>query len=117
MTVVGWTSWSNKIAPTVPAALGGLHMMIYVADDDAPAVNADPSVPATYANEKVMWTGGSTLPGTPVEGSHHEAREINLNTKRRITSGMDVRFVLFNGGSTAIQVNGVLRALVRMGGN
>ena len=117
LTVVGWFSMSNKIIGTTVGSLGGFHCAIIASHEDVGFALQNPSTAATYASNRIMWTGGSTIPATPAEGNHHERWEINLKTGRRITSGDDIRFLANNGSGGNVQVSGVFRALLQLGGN
>ncbi len=115
LRIRGWLSIAHGIAALADQSV---FMIIYVTDADAGT--QDPSDATTYTDEDILWTGGLQLAGyvagavTPQKGT-----DINIDVKamRKIDTSRDIRFAFTQTTNGDTLVSGVLRALVRKGGN
>ena len=117
MRVRGWLSVSAD--PTLTVATS-YFMMIYVTDEDT-AVQ-DPSALQTYADEDILWTGGFALAagnaGAVEQRKAVYDTVIDIKSMRKLSIGQELRLSMISGDSgAAISVAGLLRGLVRKGGN
>jgi len=114
LRIRGWLAVSKAIGATADAGF----MMIYVTDADS--ATDDPSVAATYTDEDILWTGGyefSPFVVGALEPSQNVRIDIDVKSMRKIDTSRDVRFAFTQNLNGSTTVSGVLRALVRKGGN
>jgi len=115
----GWIS----IRPASAAGVqldGTVFMYLTVQDDDATSVSA--GLAATYADEDILWTGGVLFPpgSIVVQGGFvGSSKDILLDVKamRKLRSGQTLELVVTNNMAGSIFLSGVIRSLLRMGGN
>ena len=118
MTIRGWMSISADNDAQAKAE-GTVMWYIGVVSANVAAGSAPgPASPGTYVEPTILTTGGFLF-GNIAAGIHRDSRlwEINVKTKRTVTTAQQIRFVLFNGLVDTINVSAVFRALVRKGGN
>ncbi len=109
-----------SFAPEANTAVVASAMMSYVMVEDADvAVAASPFVAATYANEDILWTASAALPALAVDEPGPQSNwVIDIKAMRRIQKDQEIKIVTANtAGSRTQEVSGVLRALLRLGGN
>ena len=95
-------------------------MCIGVVDNGVGATSLNPNDVATYTREDILWTSGISMANSGVANDvMNNPIEVDVKAMRRITNAQEVRISFVSGGPVAATwtVNGVLRALVRMGGN
>ncbi len=111
-----WLSISTSPTQTVKA---GFFAAIYAVDEDNTAVAAH--LPALYSDEDVLWTGGFMIPAgnaTAVERPAAFNFDIDVKSMRKINNGQELRLATVVGASgLTTRMSGVIRALVRIGGN
>ena len=115
LSVRGWLSVSAT--PTI-VTLVTWFAVIYVADKDASAVS--PIAVATYGEEDILWSGGLNWPlggAGAVERGPAAMMPINIKAMRRITSGQEIRLDMDSTVASIVTVSGVIRSLLRLGGN
>jgi len=111
LRIRGWLSF----APDASAGATGVFMQIVVMDEAAASPN--PVASSSYNDFDVLWTGGFNLAisaATPNSGVNLIA--IDVKVMRKITNSQDVRLAMRTVGSAGL-LSGVVRALVRRGGN
>jgi len=116
MRVRGWLSFAvqGKTDPLTQA----LFMGIVVINEDA--FPANPDTVTFYTSEDVLWTYGIQFAGglsTATETPTSYQVPVDVKSMRRIGNNQDVRLVMLGTTARVILVAGVLRALVRRGGN
>ena len=115
LRVRGWLSISKDAAN-----LGGtsVFMIVYTTDNDAGTVS--PIVAATYTDEDVLWSAGADFPAAGTANISLMAPtqiELDVKAMRKIDTSRNVRFSIIGSSAGAVTVSGVLRGLVRKGGN
>ena len=112
----GWLSVASDPTQTVRS---GFFAAVYHVDEDNVAVAADAA--ALYSDEDVLWTGGFMIPAGnagAVEIPPVFVFDIDVKSMRKTNNGQELRLALVAGTSgLTTRVSGVLRALVRVGGN
>jgi len=117
-TLLRMRGWMSVRGLSTTFSGGAVMMYALLSDDDAPIVPAD--VANTYAEEDILWTGGTMLPDMPADASGVQPTrdwDIDVKSQRKFRAGEGVDFVMENNCANSIEVSGVIRALVRMGGN
>ena len=104
----------------VSKATGGathMYMAIYVADKDTGVLSV--SGVAAYVDEDILWTHGVNLPSSTAGTVMPVYVDIDVKSMRRINSSQEVRLTMQGdiGNTTVMIVSGVIRGLVRKGGN
>ena len=122
LTIRGWLSVTAQ-ADTLTKSEGQIFWYIGKVDGALPIVDipvADSVV--TYTQTNILDTGGFVassvlggVGGLAAQRSH--SWEVNVKTMRKIRSGEDINLMVTNGTGDDIRVGGVLRALLRKGGN
>ena len=115
LRIRGWLSITKAVANTTSAAI---FMVIYTTDADAAVI--DTRVADNYTDEDILWTGGVAFAANgagAVEQSPGVQFDIDVKAMRKIDTSRDVRFSFTSTAVGAIVVSGLLRALVRKGGN
>jgi len=114
LRVRGWISVVPNAGVVTP---GTAFMMIYKTDADDP-VRA-PDVVAEYADEDVMWTMGVSWGIQAADGNGAAVTvPIDVKAMRKLTVADEIRFSVVTGAATdSCTVSGVIRGLVRVGGN
>ena len=114
-TLLRIRGWMSTAQVNTTAASVAVFAAVYVVDEDE-ATN-DPSALVTYTDEDVLWTGGIQFTGgTTTAPGHSQLWDVDVKTMRKINSGQDVRMTIVATGAS-ILVSGILRGLVRRGGN
>ncbi len=113
MGIRGYLSVTNR---TATGALGSGNVLAYIAKFDKDVASPSPAVAATYAEEDILWTGGTRVPFSEA-ASQWPGWDVEFNVKsmRRITNGEDIRLIVLNQLAVAIQIASVVRGLVRVG--
>jgi len=115
LRVRGWLAFSPPLG--VPSTM---FSIISLMDEDIGVGGSSPVDAATYGDEDILWTYGQSVAVTAA-ATDIVIPTINVDIKsmRKITSGMDLRISLESAGPAAAgwTINGVLRSLVRRGGN
>jgi len=116
LRIRGWLSLAKNISQL---ASGSCQMAIYVVDEDAANISALST--ALYTDEDVIWTGGVQFPDTGVgnvEGAGGPTQfDVDVKSMRKIRTGSEVRLTLTSSETGLCQASGVIRALIRKGGN
>ena len=86
-------------------------------DAGAPVVSA--SAASTYADADILWTGGTMFPGAGVNAAHPNSHNWDFDVKsmRKIRTRLSCDVVATNNCVNSVEVSGVIRALIRLGGN
>ena len=113
LRIRGWLSASKGTA----VGVGSLQMAIYVVDEDALTIGA--LTTALYAEEDVIWTGGVQFGASSasVEAPPSVPFNIDIKSMRKISSATDIRLTLESSVTGLCFVSGLMRALIRKGGN
>jgi len=116
LRVRGWLSLRQETVVGVGSP-GTLFLAIHLTDEDATV--PDFSSPGTYAEEDVLWTGGVLLPslGDATARSFNFNWMIDIKAMRKLRTGQTLNLVVTNGSGGTVDFSGVVRALVRRGGN
>ena len=118
LTVRGWLSINGdneagaKLEGSVFAYIGLVDQNI--------AAAAGPTSASTYVDEVILTTMGGQFVNTgagDLQTREPLSWDINVKTKRTFQSGTDIRLVISNQTGKAVKISGVLRALLRKGGN
>jgi len=115
LRVRGWLTFQPPVA--LPSTC---FMAIETQDQGLGAAAVDPTLPAFYADEDVVWTRGVSVAVTAAANDLYvPTLDVDVKAMRKITSGMVLRLSMRTNGPVGAQwtVNGVLRTLVRIGGN
>ena len=110
--VTGVRGWLTIAPANTGAALDTFAALLTKQDDDIGATSAafDPFVAATYVDEDIYMTWGSTINAAGVEG---EQLGVQINTSRNLTVNEVLRFVFSNNlGTGSIAMSGVMRASI-----
>jgi len=115
LRIRGWVADHNKDTSGVRPE-GAWFGYITVQDEDAAASPADVSV--TYADEDILTTIGGVFTVTDTAATGH-VTEINIDVKsmRKLRTGQQLRLIITNASTASMDVSGVVRALLRRGGN
>ena len=94
-------------------------LFLYIARQEETVSLSDGSNASTYANEDILWTGGISLPGHGDLSARSFSTDFLIDVKamRKLRNTQVIRLVVTNASLGAVTFNGVIRALVRMGGN
>ena len=116
MAIRGWFSLSAGNTGSRDTAFMG----IVKKDEDESSTGAsmDPGIIDFYVNEDVLWTGGwlQSAGWTQVgdRSNYHEI--LNIKARRKLKTGNDISLqAVQQAGSTAMQISGVMRALLKVG--
>ena len=115
LRVRGWLTFQPPLG--VPSTA---FAIISLMDEDIGVGGSSPVDVATYGDEDILWTYGTSVAVTAAATDLVMATEkVDIKAMRKITSGMDLRISFETNGPAAAgwTVNGVLRTLVRRGGN
>jgi len=114
LRIRGWIAVS-KLATGITG--GQLFLAIYVADEDD--VARAPNDATLYSDEDVLWTHGVAFGRTDAEPNMLGITvPVDVKAMRKMTFGRTVRLVMISSiTTTTLLVGGVLRGLVRKGGN
>ena len=117
MTIRGWLSVQSRPTAGVANSAGSLHAYIGVFDEDETPPGAD--LASTYGDEDILWTGGYSYGAAGDMADVDQAFNVIFEVKaqRKVRNGQKVVLSLQSGLTTAVQVSGVQRALLRLGGN
>jgi len=115
LRVRGWLAFTGNQPSLV---VSSMFAAIYVTDADD-SVNS-PAAVATYTKEDVLWTWGVQVPA--IESGGIEAVPmtyvaVDIKAMRKIDSARELRLTLVGSVAFTGTVSGVLRALIRKGGN
>jgi len=114
LRVRGWLTLQPPAA--VPSTM---FMTIGPQDQVLTAGNANPTLEATYLDEDILWTYGVSVAATVANDLYIPPIIVDIKAMRKITTGVDLRLTMVTNGPVGAgwTINGVLRALVRRGGN
>jgi len=115
LRIRGWLSFSKAVTSQVAT---NLMMIIYVTDSDATGVGALNAT--TYSKEDVLWTYGLDYAANgagAVEAQTPITVNVDVKAMRKIDTSRDVRFSVVASSAGLIKMSGILRGLVRKGGN
>jgi len=116
MGIRGWLSWTQEAAATAADATG-TYMAIYVTDQAVAANSMDPTTATEYSDFDILWTDGGSLNTGAGTGQPFPARQLEIKTRRRLTSVQSVRLAAAVDGDTAtprVGYNGVIRSLLKV---
>jgi len=116
-TVLRTRGWLTFQPPTSTPST--MFCTISVQDSDIGAGSSNPTDPTVYLDEDIIWTYGTSVAATVANDLLIPPVIVDVKAMRRITSGQELRLTMVSGGPAlaAWSVNGVLRSLVRRGGN
>jgi len=115
LRVRGMMSFTNKIDAL---AVAGGFVAAYVALMDEDASVPPATTVATYTDEDILWADSHNIPFVVADGSGFVYHfPIDIKAMRKMRAGQDLNFVLTNLATADIQFSGVVRALLRLGGN
>jgi len=115
LRVRGWMGMLTKIATGV-SGTGVIFAYIAVQSEDAASDSA--ALVGTYADNDILWTGGWHLPFTEDLATQLAWNfTIDVKSMRKIHTGQELRLVVTNSNPGALAITGVVRALLRIGGN
>jgi len=117
-TLLRIRGWFSAAPLKADVSKGALFACIYKVDEDGLPVS--PLTAAMYTDEDVLWTGGMQVSG--VTAGTVEARpgfqfDVDVKSMRRFTSGEEIRLSLATAVGLDFDLSGVMRCLVRKGGN
>ncbi len=116
LRIRGWFSMRQQTTVGVGSP-GGVFMYATVVDEDATVAVADSA--NTYADEDILWTGGMQLPslGDATARSYTKDFVLDIKSMRKIRTGQRVELIVTNDTTDVVEFSGVIRGLVRIGGN
>jgi len=116
LRVRGWFSMRQETAAGVGAP-GPVYLYVTNVDEDATVAIA--SNPNTYADEDILWTGGVQCPslGDATVRSFTRDWILDIKAMRKIRSGQRIDLAVTNTTTQNVEFSGVIRSLVRIGGN
>jgi len=115
MRIRGWIDVINKLGA---GSFAGGALLAYALLTDEDASNASAADPATYVEEDILWTGGGCFPFSGAGAAGGNVRlPIDIKAMRKMRVGMNVRVVLTNATDNIVSISGVVRGLLRIGGN
>ncbi len=115
LRIRGWLSAAPNV---VNVAAGSFVWAIYVTDEDA--VVRGPLDTILYTDDDVLATGGVQfgISGAgAVERNVGKTWDIDVKAMRKIDSGKEVRLTVESSVGNLTMISGVIRGLVRKGGN
>jgi len=115
LRVRGWISCSVDGTIATDVTLFG---MIYLVDEDAGVQDA--SIPATYADEDILWTGGHYFgPGdtASIERAPSFDWDVDIKSMRKMNTGSQLRLSFVSDVAITVVTSFTLRTLLRLGGN
>jgi len=118
-TLLRIRGWLTVTASPVTAPIANFFAVIYLTDESNGVV--DFSLLASYQTEDVLWTwGGQFAAGNAaaVEGRDiHREAIIDVKSMRKVTVGQQVRLSVVADTGSAVSMSGLIRGLMRKGGN
>jgi hypothetical protein len=116
MGIRGWVSYSQQAAATAAEATG-FYTAVYVTDASVTVNSMDPSTATEYQDFDTLWTDGMSLTQTTGTAGPFLSRQIDIKTRRKLTSASSVRAAGFVDSDTAtprVNINGVFRSLLKL---
>ena len=117
MSVRGWISYSQQAAATAAEATG-MYLALYLTDVQVAANAMDPSNATEYSAFDTLWTDGMSLTATTGTAGPFLARQLDVRSRRRMTTQTDVRIAAQVSADTAgaprVNFNGCVRSLLRL---
>ena len=106
-------------ADELGAVASGTVMAYVMVEDEDVAIAASPFLAATYANEDILWTGSVAMPQFALDTVIEPYTwDLDIKAMRRIQRDQELKIVIANAAAgRKVIVTGVLRALLRLGGN
>jgi len=117
MSIRGWFAIQSRLIAGTANSAGSLHAYIGVFDEDETSPGAD--LASTYGDEDILWIGGFSFgaAGVGFDFAQHFNAVLDVKAQRKIRNGQKVVLSFQSGLTTSVQVSGVQRALLRIGGN
>jgi len=115
LRIRGWLSFTPPVA--VPSTI---FWCVGRVDNGVGVAALDPTLVATYVNEDILATGGQAVAVTAAANDLIVPNvDVDIKAMRKISVADEIRLAMRTTGPAAAgwTVNGVLRALVRIGGN
>jgi hypothetical protein len=110
MAVRGWLSFTS-----IGTSASKCFYYLGTQDKDVTVGGSlDPLNVVTYVKEDIMLTGGWSKPVGAIDGACYHNIDINVKSKRRIKTGVELRLVLAASVVSEIHVIGIIRALLKM---
>ena len=116
MGIRGWLGYSQQAAATAGDATA-YYTAIYVTDAGVAANSMDPSLATDYTEFDVLWTDGFSLTQTTGTAGFTPSRQLEVKTRRKLTSQSSVRlssFIDSDTGAPRVNTNGVIRTLLKL---
>ena len=96
---------------TTSASVGPMFLVICKADE---TFVMDPATASEYENADILWTG---VFQNPAEAAILKGFKFDIKAMRRITNKDKIVLYMTSVGSASFSVSGIIRGLVRVGGN
>ena len=117
LTIRGWLSVSFTNDVSVASNEGSVFWYIGVIGDGI-VTPLSPLAANTYIRPSILTTAGHLAEAVPIGGrANSKSWDINVKTMRTIKASETIALVLSNESDRTINTSGVIRALVRKGGN
>lgn len=116
MGIRGWLGFSQQAAATAADATG-FYTAIYVTDASVAANSMDASTATEYQDFDTIYTDGFSLTQTTGTAGFTQSRQLDIKSRRRLTSASSVRIAGTVDGDTAtprVNINGVIRTLLKL---
>ena len=117
-TLLRIRGWLSVTQTAVDTDAGTAVFAIYVVDANAAAIS--PRNTSLYTDEDVLWTWGTQFGGRgvgAVETAQAFNATIDVKSMRKLNTAMDVRLAMIATSAAPCLVSGVVRGLIRKGGN
>jgi len=109
IAIRGWLSWQG-------VGVSDANSMAFIGtQDDDIATQPDPDLVATYVNEDIMWTGGTTKGVAAIESLPGFSTDINIKVKRKIKAGTRLVLVAQSNVASQFRLLGIIRCLLLKG--
>lgn len=118
-TILGIRGWMHLVQVAAATALDatGAWLSIYKTDQAVPLNANDPHDSTDYNVNDTLWTGGMGLNLTTGTSSPLPVMDINVKTRRKITSADSLRLactIPVDTGTPRVNVIGCLRVLLQL---
>jgi len=112
----GWLSIAQYVTGT-GTDVPGIWLAVYKCGEDSPANSMSPFDAQDYVDFDVLWCGGQSGGVSTTGANTYRSMEVNIKSRRKITSGDQIRLaatVVTDTGSPRFGVSGMLRCLLQL---
>jgi len=116
MGIRGWMCWAQTAAATATEATT-IYMAVYVTDQGIATGQMDPSTATEYVQFDTIYTDGYALSQNTGTGGAQLSRQIDIRSKRKLTTAQDVRLAATMNADSATPrctISGCFRCLLKL---